>query len=316
MSKLIDFFNPIYGNRDYTDKSSLDKGESLLVSSQGIDNGVYGFFDIPVKYTPPIITVPRTGSIGYAFVQHTICNITDDCIILFPKDKYPIEYFYYIATVIRRTKWRYNYGRKITPKRISSIPVSSASNFKSKSYYSKLFSKYYPLKNKKQIKKGKVNKFKEINITELFDIKRGHFHAIDKLTTGIYPTISRVSFDNGLVGFYNKPKNATKFIEPLITISTVTGDAFLQMHPFIATDNVLICKSLIDLKITSLIYIQALINRVKWRYSYGRQPYKRIFQKATISMPIDDNNNIDEDYMESIVKSQQHWDHFESNFCK
>ena len=140
---------------------------------------------------------------------------------------------------------------------------------------------------------------------------RGHFHAIDKLEFGKYPTISRVSTDNGIVGFYEKPTNAKIFESGLLTVSTVTGDVFLQHYPFIATDNVVICIPKKTLKNTTLIYIQAVINKVKWRYSYGRQPYKRILQKAEFFLPVNSKNELDEERIEKIVRNIPYFDIFE-----
>src|ERR1019366_3671840 len=39
------------------------------------------------------------------------------------------------------------------------------------------------------------------NVTDFFQLRRGNFHSIAALAPGKYPTISRVSTDNGLIGF-------------------------------------------------------------------------------------------------------------------
>lgn len=222
MIYLNQLFDIKYGNRNYSNKSVLDEGETILVASQGVENGVYGFFDIPKIYNPPIITVPRTGSIGYAFVQLDKCNITDDCIVLIPKKRMAIEYLFYLASVIRVKKWRFNYARKITPERLGKIEVKAPDEFITPISFTKMFNEKYPQKNKynKTILK-KVPKLKEIVITDLFVLERGSFHAIDRLEKGRFPTISRVSEENGLVGFYKKPQNAKIYSRCLITISTV-----------------------------------------------------------------------------------------------
>lgn len=319
MSKMVqldNIFDLEYGNRDYTDKSTLDTGNTLLISSQGVDNGAYGFYDIPSKYKPPIITVPRTGSIGHAFVQLNACNVTDDCIILTPKKKYSTEYLFYVSCKIRKIKWRYNYGRKITPNRLANLNIIHPDGINIKLSYNHLFSELYPKRNNIDKKQEKVGGHKEYMATELFDMERGQFHAIDKLENGTNATISRIQYDNGLVGFYKKPRKA-KIYPPLnITVSTVTGDAFLQINPFIATDNVLVCLQKKKLRITTLLYIVACINKVKWRYSYGRQPYKRIFQKTKISLPIDCKNELNEKYIASIVERQPYWRYFMNKYGK
>ena len=152
---------------------------------------------------------------------------------------------------------------------------------------------------------------REFQITDLSELERGDFHALNKLDKGSCFTISRVSTDNGLTGFYEKPEKARILNPNLITISTVTGDAFLQFYPFIATDNVIICIPKNPLSVTSLIYIQTSINTVKWRYSYGRQPYKRILQKMKLFLPVNESDELDEDIISKIVKNSPYWEAFE-----
>jgi len=95
-----------------------------------------------------------------------------------------------------------------------------------------------------------------------------------------------------------------------MTISTVTGDAFIQYEPFIATDNVVMCIPKNPLRETTLIYIQVLLNKSKWRYSYGRQCYKGSFEKTVIDLPIINGDNLNEDYMETVVTKQPYWSEF------
>lgn len=314
--KLIDLFEIRYGQKEYHNKENLDQGNVLLISSQSTDNGCYGFLDAKPKFKPPFVTVPSTGSIGFACVQlyGTEISVDDNTLVLLPLDKYVIEYLFYIAVAIRETRWKYSYGRLLTPPRIGSLEVEPPNKFKTDVNYKSLLLSLYPKKEKTKRDVVKKANFKETIITELFDLERGQFHAIDKLEQGNCPTISRVSTDNGLVGFYKKPSKAILYKNHFITISTVTGDAFLQFTPFIATDNVLICKPKTPLRVTSLVYIQALINKVKWRYSYGRQCYKRTFQKTVVYLPTTTDGKPDENYMESVVTSQPYWNHFQQKY--
>lgn len=311
--KLSELFTIKYGQHEINNKENLDRGNNIVISSQSLDNGCYGFFETSNKYTPPVITVPRTGSIGYAFVQLYKCNIDDNVLVLKPINEYSKEYLYYICVVIRALKWRYSYGRLITPKRLGAVEVVEPNKFKTDVKYESILSKHYPNSSITGNKKIKISDKKEFNITDIFVVQRGHFHSIEELETGNLPTISRVSTDNGLVGFYKKPVKAKIFNEPFITISTVTGDAFVQVTKFIATDNVLILKPKNKLKIETLFFIQALLNNTRWRYSYGRQPYKRIFEKTTILLP-NKGNEIDEDKIKQLFDDQVYWSHYKKRY--
>jgi hypothetical protein len=122
---IDDIFDIEYGQKEYESKDGLEAGEVMLISSKGEDQGCYGFFNIEPYYSAPIITVPRTGTIGHAFVQEKDCCANSDCIVLTPKKEYglTIEQLRQIAYQIRSVKWKYNYGRKITPERIMKEPI-------------------------------------------------------------------------------------------------------------------------------------------------------------------------------------------------
>ena len=148
-------------------------------------------------------------------------------------------------------------------------------------------------------------------MSEIFNFNRGHFHSIKDLTPGPYPTISRISEDNGFVGFYDKPNERTRVLPPsTITVSTVTGDSFVQPVPFIATDNVVLCTpkpQYRSLRLSALFFIAQMINQVKWRYSYGRQCYMTKFANTEIFLPIDRENRLDVAYMATLVESTSYW---------
>lgn len=144
----------------------------------------------------------------------------------------------------------------------------------------------------------------------IFQLKRGHFHSITALDPGEYVTISRISTDHGFVGFYDKPERARVFPPKTITVSTVTGDAFVQPVPFIATDNVVLCTPRPDyahLRLTSLYFIALMLNMVRWRYSYGRQCYKTKFSKTEVLLPVTEAGELDEVYMAALVENARYW---------
>ena len=111
-----------YGQTEYHNKEWLEgnEGENILISSKGDDNGVYGFFDINNEFKAPMITVQGYGTIRQAFVQEYDCSVDDHLLILIPKKKLAVEELYQVAFQIRLDKWRYRYGRGITPERLAS----------------------------------------------------------------------------------------------------------------------------------------------------------------------------------------------------
>ena len=161
------------------------------------------------------------------------------------------------------------------------------------------------------------SEWRKVLVTEFFDLRRGNFHSIANLDEGEYPTISRVSMDNGLVGFYDKPDKARLWEPGTITVSTVGGDAFIQPVPFIATDNVVLCllrEEYKDLPLPVLFFMRLMIDFVKWRYSYGRQCYKTKFAKTEITLPVTARGALDVQYMQEVVVSTTYWPLIEKVF--
>ena len=75
---------------------------------------------------------------------------------------------------------------------------------------------------------------------------------------------------------------------------------------FIATDNVIVCVPLRDMRITTAYFIASMINHQKWRYGYGRQCYKEKLSVLTIQLPWR-NGEINEIAIEKIIKRQSYW---------
>lgn len=117
IGELFDLF---YGQKELHSREGIPPGESLVVSPTEQYNGCYGWLYFQPLMEPPFVTVAQTGSIGEAFVQLEPCGVNDDCLVLLPKqDKsLPISRLFVAAAAIRLERWRFNYGRKLTPSRI------------------------------------------------------------------------------------------------------------------------------------------------------------------------------------------------------
>ena len=159
--------------------------------------------------------------------------------------------------------------------------------------------------------------WKQFQAGEVFNIQRGHFHSIADLDPGPHITISRISADNGLVGFFDSPPGAKEWPAGTITVSTVTGDAFAQPVPFIATDNVVMLTPKAGYEgftPASLTFAAQMLNMVKWRYSYGRQCYQTRFSKTGFVLPVTGDGELDYAYMEAIVSQAPYWPLVQNSF--
>ncbi|OFW25570.1 MAG: restriction endonuclease subunit M [Acidobacteria bacterium RIFCSPLOWO2_02_FULL_59_13] len=122
IGELFDIF---YGQKELHSREGIPPGESLVVSPTEQYNGCYGWLWFQPLIKPPFVTVAQTGSIGESFVQVEPCAVNDDCLILLAKQssQLSIPRLLIAAATIRLERWRFSYGRKLTPSRICRFPM-------------------------------------------------------------------------------------------------------------------------------------------------------------------------------------------------
>ena len=121
-------FDIYYGMKALHSREGIGPGRTLVISPTEDYNGTYGWLDFPVAVQPPFVTVAQTGSIGEAFVQLEPCAVNDDCLLLLPKEEADLVSLVLAAATLHTERWRFNYGRKLTPARIVgfALPQSRA----------------------------------------------------------------------------------------------------------------------------------------------------------------------------------------------
>jgi type I restriction-modification system DNA methylase subunit len=163
----------------------------------------------------------------------------------------------------------------------------------------RLFSKLKPLSK---------TTLQEVPITDVFiePIKTGEYHVSSILDPGSIPLVSCVSEDGGFEGLFDIEKNKTLKNAITIACDGMPLTSFFHYYPFVAKDNVLICKSKKQYRFTTLLFITTQINSLRWRFSYGRKCYENKVHKIKIYLPFK-GKDIDEDYIENLFKSMESW---------
>ena len=257
-----------YGQKEFENKEPLegDAGDNILISSKGDDNGVFGFFSIENHYKAPFITVPRVGTIGQAFVQNEDCSVDNNCMVLIPQKKLSQEELFQIAFQVRLNKWKYRYGRQITPERLATQKISL---IESKLSYDKLSKKFLPEKSKK-IKVLENKNVKLIKVNDLCDIQKKTALPQNALEENGTPYVTTTSKNNGISNFVNEEPN-TKAKCLTVALNGSVGETFFQFDDFITSgDNaVLTLKEKYNPYL--LFYIGAMIKNHQWRYNYYRK---------------------------------------------
>ena len=126
LGTIGNLFDIFYGQKELHSREGIPPGDSLVVSPTEEYNGCYGWLSFEPLIQPPFVTVAQTGTIGEAFVQMEPCAVNDDCLILLPKEGKPLptSCLFIAAAIIRIERWRFSYGRKLTPSRICAFRMA------------------------------------------------------------------------------------------------------------------------------------------------------------------------------------------------
>jgi hypothetical protein len=297
----------------------LGDGIFPLISCGDTTNGLVGFFDIPEELLHKnSITVAYNGSWPLLSKFHPYeFGAKDDVAVLVPKFDLPESVLVYVAALFNRSTWRYSYGRKCFREKVRNqrlrLPIADIAELQSKEnaitkFVSKATRDYLPKLNISSKIKSQSLTWKNEQLVKFFHLKRGDFHSLSVLGAGNVPTIARGFEDNGIAGNFEMPDDAELYAEGSLTISTVGGDAFVQLEKFIATDNVIVCRPIIPMDTPTLFFFSYLLNRQKWRYSYGRQCYMNKITKLELPVPITGKGELNQNAIRTLVSRSPYWD--------
>ncbi len=110
-----------------------------------------------------------------------------------------------------------------------------------------------------------------------------------------YNYVSRISNNNGVVGFVDEIEGEIVFQPGTITVALggSLGSSFIQKHPYYTAQNVAVLKEKEPLSDGAKIFITTLIrNEAKIKYyAFGRELNSYISKCFTIKLPIKRNTN-------------------------
>jgi hypothetical protein len=307
---------------DFHAIAELDKGSTPLVSCGETDNGVVGLYDIPKNKTyERCLTVAYNGSWPLLANYHPYrFGAKDDVGVLVPRKPMHEKSLLYVAAMLGREKWRYSYGRKCYLDKIQSvrIPLPMHDGSIDEKSISELIAEplanYLPTAQKKAMPANRII-WRKFILSDLFDLDHGDFNSYGDFPAGNKMIISRSAENNGLAGYYRPPKDAREFGIGVLTVSTVTGDTFVQLHSFYASDKVVLLLPKKAYKPTTLFLIAFSLNHQKWRFSYGRSCFKRTLGITSVYLPAS-GSKMDEGAMSDIVSRTSYWPAIKKRFTK
>lgn len=272
-------------------------------------------------YKGNCITVTVNGSVCNAFYQSEDFTCSHDITALYPiNHKLNSLQALFICTIIMKEKYRWSYGRKPHDvkkfgKSIIKLPVTTtgAVDWDFMDEYIRLL-KCCPVTtaNRSGDKSHTLDvaSWKEFCVGDLFEIKKGKRLTSDDQTDGETPYIGAIDSNNVVANYIGQAA-----IHDGNTISLSyngsVGEAFYQLRPFWATDdvNVLYFKEENGIAFNKYIalFICAVLRQEKYRYSYGRKWVLESMRTTIIKLPEKDGRP-DYSFMESYMKALPYGD--------
>lgn len=108
--KLDELFNIKKGKRLV--EADFVKGSTPFIGATDSNNGYRDFIGQDAIHEGNTITVSYNGSVGEAYYQPKAFWASDDINVLYPRFKLTPSIALFLTTMIRREKYRFNYGRK------------------------------------------------------------------------------------------------------------------------------------------------------------------------------------------------------------
>jgi len=301
---VSELFDIKYGiNLELDSLEQSDDADAInFVARTAENNGIVARVKrIPGKEPQPagILTCAGGGSVLSTFVQDKPFYSGRDLYLLIPKKEMSLEEKLFYCHVIKMNAYRYSYGRQAnkTLKNINLPPLPD--------WLKKYKIDYSPINT--QIKHKELpfdtTSWQSFKLSDLFDISGTKTTKLDELESygsGKYPYVTTQATNNGVAGFYNY---FTEKGNVLVIDSAVAGFCSYQAFNFSASDHVE--KLTPKFRLNSYIgaYLATIINKERYRYSYGRKFNQTKIRNTVIKLPVDKNGNPDWDYMEKYIKS-------------
>jgi hypothetical protein len=281
-----------------------ETGNVAFVTNGLGDNGVQGFVE----------PLPRDKVFGFLGIAlSTFCEATvqippfiargnggSGVKVLEPKEKMTASQLASIAACINTTlRWRFSWYRQITRDRVRNLPVSvDTVQYSVSDLLPRLRPSTLPSWNAT---------FAPMSLESIYELEPGDYHSVERLESGSVPLISCGDTDNGIIGFYDIPLKKT--YEGRLTVAFNGSPLTAKYHPytFAAKDDVAVCSPRKELKLTTQLLIQLILNRERWRYSYYRKCFMDKLRRFRILLPAK-SGAIDEEAAEQIMATSPYWD--------
>lgn len=296
-----------------------EEGDNNYIGAIDSNNGVANHIGQKPIHSANTISLSYNGSVGEAFYQSEPYWATDDVNALYSYYEQFNKYIgLFMVAVIRQEKYKFSYGRKWTLDNMNktriNLPIQHNADGTPfidadkkysddgyipdwqfmEDYIKSLHHK--PLTTKNTVGNAlalKVDEWEEFRVDDLFSVQlsKGDI-KLDDMLIGDVPLVSSGETNNGVVGYIDSAGDgkAEIFSKNKITVD-MFGNVYYQEDNFYAVSHgrVSILEPVFDMTKYIGLFIVPIINKEKFKYSYGRAVYSNVLCNVIIKLPIQHN---------------------------
>jgi hypothetical protein len=287
---------------------AYEAGEVAFVTNGLRDNGIQGF----VKPFDEDRVFDFVGIVLSAFLEATVQvppfiargNGGSGLLVLEPQASLtPAQLGFVAAYVNTALSWRFSWYRQTNVDRVRRLVIPDPRIAKLAAFS---VGSLLPT----QASGGRVTwtgTGRRFPLGSIYELRPGDYHSVSDLQPGSIPIVSCGDADNGISGFVDVEPD--HIYEHRLTIAfngmnTLTA----KYHPyqFAAKDDVAICRPFTPLRVSTQLFIQVMLNRERWRYSYYRKCFMNKLKRFSVLLP-SSAGRIDENVIEAIMATTPYW---------
>jgi Type I restriction modification DNA specificity domain len=232
--------------------------------------------------------------------------------VLYPKFELNQFIAMFLISLIKKEKYRFNYGRKWHKERMEystiKLPVTPSGDpdWKymedcTKQLFKKIEAKINPKPLVPKTLELNVEKWVKFKLSELFEFENGKITTLDGVKKGNIPIATSTTINNGIQDFID---NEEVYSGNRITLSIRGGgNCFYQQSNFCATLNAMVLTPKTKFNKYIGIFLITILDQEKFRYCYGRIRAINKCKQEIINLPITPQGDPDWQFMEDYIKS-------------
>lgn len=315
--KLVDLFQIDAGKYHYS--SEYEAGETPYVSASNLGNAIAERINLEPDFKGNKITTGKVGCTAF-YQEEDFCATSDVNVFspLFDMNKYVALFIVTIINFNENYKW--GYGRQCRVGDSKEIVVKLPAckdgtpdfDFMEK-YIKSIWGGSHQTSIQYSNINLSINKWQEFKIGDLFDeIYKAKAYVKSELDVtnndNCIPFVSRTDINNGCDAFINDDINEYQYEKGnALIIGDTTATIYYQEYDFICGDHIVVLRAKWLNKYVA-IFIKSIIEKERYKYSYGRAFKMDLIKNTIIKLPVNKNGNPDYTFMEKYIKKLQYSD--------